>query len=60
MREHFSTELEEVTDEQRFLSLANRARLFSLEAYLDLERLAATTNAFSKEVARLYGLFNVK
>lgn len=51
--EHFSTELKEVTDEQRFLSLANRARLFSLDAYLDLERLAATTNAFSKDAGQI-------
>jgi hypothetical protein len=42
-----------VTDEQEFLSLANAARLYSLSAFLELDRLSQTTNAFAKDAKQI-------
>lgn len=42
-----------VSDEQRFLLLANSARLYSLRSFLELETLSQTTNVFAKDAGQI-------
>jgi len=49
----FDEQFRKVTDEQHFLALANRARLYSLDAFLELDRLSQTTNLFAKDAGQI-------
>ena len=49
----FYERFDRVTQEQEFLTVANRARLYSLHAFQDLETLSQTTNDFAADANQL-------
>lgn len=49
----FDHDVERMTREQIFLSLANRARLYSLEAFLELEALSHTADEYAPDAHQL-------